>query len=46
MYPNGSSGHHVLSVLSHQAGEDHINTLNDALIDEIHGDIFKQVYMQ
>ena len=43
MYPDSSKSRHVLSVLPDQAGSDQMNSLSDALIDEIRGDIFKQV---
>ena len=43
MYPDSSKSRHILSVLPDQAGSDQMNSLSDALIDEIRGDIFKQV---
>lgn len=43
MYPDSSKSRHVLSILPDQAGSDQMNSLSDALIDEIRGDIFKQV---
>ena len=45
MYKDGSrDGRYVLSILPDQAGADQMNTIDTALIDEIRGDIFKQVY--
>ena len=43
IYPEGLDGHYTLNVLPDQAAADQLSELNNVLIDEIRGDIFKQV---